>query len=264
MAIHASILAAGVGRRMGLMQHPKCLLEFDGVSLLDRHLAALAGAGVADISVVCGYKFWDIVGALETAQGRLNIKSIMNAYFRFGSVMSVSKLRQYWIGYDRYVLMDADVLYPPEFLSLLCSKENSADICILGDFGAKCDDEAVKIVEDSSGAVVDFGKEVEGVGARVGESVGFFSFSPRAAAFVMNRTREYINSDWRNEPYENVIRDAFRSGKFSSAVHDISGAPWTELDFPSDIEVAETEVMPRLRCMARDHPMPEVVSEHVR
>ncbi len=53
MTIGAVLLAAGQGSRMGNV--PKCLLKLDGVSLLERHLTALADAGVTSIVVVTGH-----------------------------------------------------------------------------------------------------------------------------------------------------------------------------------------------------------------
>ncbi len=47
------VLAAGAGSRMG--HRPKCLLQLDGVSLLERQLQALTLAGVSPIGVVLGH-----------------------------------------------------------------------------------------------------------------------------------------------------------------------------------------------------------------
>ena len=47
------VLAAGAGSRMG--NRPKCLLQLNGMSLLERQLKALTQAGVRPIAVVLGY-----------------------------------------------------------------------------------------------------------------------------------------------------------------------------------------------------------------
>ena len=54
----AIILAAGRGSRMCALtdDRPKCLIELDGRSLLDRQLAALGGAGIHDLAIVTGYR----------------------------------------------------------------------------------------------------------------------------------------------------------------------------------------------------------------
>lgn len=51
----------------------------------------------------------------------------------------------------------------------------------------------------------------------------------------------------RSEPYEEMIRDVLLtspSGTFS--FEGISDMPWIEIDFAVDIELAMTEVMPRI------------------
>lgn len=54
----AIILAAGRGSRMKSFtdEHPKCLLELRGKSLLDWQLKALREAGITEIAIVTGYK----------------------------------------------------------------------------------------------------------------------------------------------------------------------------------------------------------------
>ena len=54
----ALILAAGEGTRLRpySLDRPKCLVEVDGVSLLDRQLSVLRSEGVADISLIGGYR----------------------------------------------------------------------------------------------------------------------------------------------------------------------------------------------------------------
>ena len=53
----AIILAAGVGKRLGdsVTEHPKCLLDLGGRTLLERMLDALDEVGVRDITVSVGY-----------------------------------------------------------------------------------------------------------------------------------------------------------------------------------------------------------------
>ena len=53
LRLGALVLAAGAGSRMG--HRPKCLLQFDGMSLLERQLQALTWAGATSIRVVLGH-----------------------------------------------------------------------------------------------------------------------------------------------------------------------------------------------------------------
>lgn len=63
LRIGAVVLAAGAARRMG--GRPKCLLELDGVSLIQRLLQALDGAGIEHPVVVLGHHAQRIATALQ-------------------------------------------------------------------------------------------------------------------------------------------------------------------------------------------------------
>jgi len=56
--LRAIILAAGEGVRLRphTLTRPKCLVEVNGVSLLDRQLAVLRAEGITDVTLVAGYR----------------------------------------------------------------------------------------------------------------------------------------------------------------------------------------------------------------
>lgn len=68
----AVLLAAGQGSRMGGV--PKCLLTVDGVTLLERHLAAMAAAGIDRVVVVSGHYHQ----VIEPAAARFPVTVVRN------------------------------------------------------------------------------------------------------------------------------------------------------------------------------------------
>ena len=87
--MRAILLAAGVGKRLGpAVQQPKCLLEFGGRTLLDRHLDALLAAGVQDITICVGYQADAIVNALTTRRSPRTLM-LYNPIFTLGSIVSL-------------------------------------------------------------------------------------------------------------------------------------------------------------------------------
>ena len=62
----AVVLAAGAGSRMGT--RPKCLLQIEGQSLIQRHLATLKLAGVVSTAVVLGHHAAAIHAAVPDAE----------------------------------------------------------------------------------------------------------------------------------------------------------------------------------------------------
>jgi len=55
--LKAIILAAGEGKRLRpyTLDRPKCLVEIDGISLLERHLSVLRSRGIDEIILIGGY-----------------------------------------------------------------------------------------------------------------------------------------------------------------------------------------------------------------
>ncbi len=68
----AIILSAGQGSRLGHLtdDRPKCLIEFNGRTLLDRQLDALAANGVEEAVVVTGFRDDQIEIGAEAAERR--------------------------------------------------------------------------------------------------------------------------------------------------------------------------------------------------
>lgn len=246
-ACHAIILAAGVGRRLaenvpGHAGKPKALLSFDGRTLIERHAALLRAAGVGRVTVVVGYGAEQMQDALAAAPGG-PVEGIFNPDFREGSVVSLSCAHAILRGGASVILMDADVIYDGRVMERLLGSQH--ENCLLLDREIEPGDEPVKIcIRD--GRIVDFRKMPTEAHDWHGESVGFFRFAPDAAAELAGRAEFYIAQGRRMTEYEEPIRDmmmASRGDRFG--FEDISGLPWTEIDFAEDVAKAEA-LLPEL------------------
>ena len=95
------------------------------------------------------------------------------------------------------------------------------------------------------GHVVDFGKQVSEIFDIMGEWPGFLRMSPNTAKKLADTSNRYISDGRRDAQYEMAIRDVLLAeppGLFR--YEDISGIPWIEIDFPSDLERAEKVILP--------------------
>ena len=240
----ALILAAGVGRRLSEAPahrgKPKSLLEFDGVSLMARHLAALRQQGVTDITVVAGFEAEALRAVLD---GQPGVTVVLNPDYREGSVVSLWAGRAVLRSGAPVVLMDADVLYDGRLMARLLGSEHPD--CLLLDREIEPGDEPVKLcIQD--GAIVDFHKRPTMPHQWHGESVGFFRLTPGTAAELADRAEDYVTTGRRGMEYEEPIRDMIlQSPPDRFGFEDISGLPWTEIDFPEDVAKA-TLLVPEL------------------
>src|SRR5919106_1629774 len=115
----AIILAAGVGKRLWpvTQHHPKCLIQIGGRTLLDRYLRELAANGIADATLVVGYKQEMIRAAAGTMAHGVAIRYLLNEDYQRGSISSL------WLAREELttdvLIMDADVLFHREILRRL-------------------------------------------------------------------------------------------------------------------------------------------------
>jgi choline kinase len=244
----ALILAAGVGRRLGddepeHLRRPKAMLEFAGKSLLARHVELLREAGVTSITVVIGFAGEFVRAALAELTNGPPVAVLVNPDFREGSVVSLWTGREVLRSGDPIILMDADVLYDRRLLARLVG--SALPDCLLLDREIEPGDEPVKLcVRD--GRIVDFHKRPRVAHQWHGESVGFFRFSAAAALELADRAEDYVTSGRRTMEYEEPIRDMIlESAPDRFGFEDISGLPWTEIDFPEDVRKARA-LLPEL------------------
>jgi len=241
----AIILAAGVGQRLGSCagRRPKCLLEFTGSSLLARHVRVLEALGIPELLVVTGHEREAVEKELERVPAALQITTVHNPDYRAGSLISLCAAGTRTHPGEAILLMDADVLYHREILRRLLNSPH--ENCFLLDRDFIPGEEPVKLCV-ADGSLVEFRKQVA-PDLRFdfqGESVGFFKFSPDIFADLLRRGRKYIDAGQVNAPYEEVIRDCLLEFPGRFYYEDITGLPWTEIDFPEDLRRAEREILP--------------------
>ena len=237
----AIILAAGVGRRLGeVTNRPKSLLSFNGRSLMQRHIDNLAALDVKRICLCLGYEHEQILEHIQPPCS-VEVTSRFNPDFREGSMISLWSMREDFEGDEDVIVMDADVLYEREILERLTSSKHSNLALIDRDFADG--EEPVKIcLRDSE--IVEFRKALPANldYQTIGESVGFFRFSPSMATALIKSATSYLNKGMRDAPCEEAIRDVFLENPSQFIAEDITGLRWIEIDFPEDVERAEKDI----------------------
>ena len=243
--MRAILYAAGVGNRLaGAHDGPKVLLEMGGHSLLERHLRLLAACGVEETVLCTGYAVETIRAAVQALGWTERVRFVHNPDFQVGSIVTQWAAREAIAAGGPVLLMDADVLYDQRLLARLIASPH-AD-CFLLDRDIEPGEEPVKLcIRD--GHLVDFRKRPERSFDWCGESVGFFKLGEATARRLVAATRRYIETGQTGEYYDEALRDlliADPPGRFG--FEDVTGLPWTEIDFPADLARAQDVVLPRL------------------
>lgn len=243
------ILAAGRGMRLQQsagQQHPKCLLPFGGMTLLERHLRLLKEVGVDDVVLALGFRHDMVEAELDRLGWRPRPDIVLNMDYELGSMLTVHTVAAAMTGGGEVLLMDADVLYDVRIASALVAGNRPVNrILIDRDFEAG--DEPVKVcVRD--GIPIELRKQVAGnlQFDSIGESVGFFRFDEPGARRLVTLVADYVACDGGVKPHEEAVRDLVRERSHTIEVSDITGAPWIEIDFPIDVRRAAQDVLPLL------------------
>ena len=247
--MRAIILAAGRGLRLQQAdgrQLPKCLLQFGGMSLLERHLRVLKSVGVDDVVLALGYRHELIEAELDRLRWQPRPGIVLNPRFELGSVLTVHMAASAITGVGDVLLMDADVLYDVRIATALVAGERPVNrVLIDRDFEAG--DEPVKLCV-RGGVPIELRKmpAPDLTYDTIGESIGFFRFDKAGAQRLADLAATFVARDCAHMPHEEAVRDLLLERSQIFDVADVTGAPWIEIDFPTDVVRAAHEVLPQL------------------
>ena len=246
--MRAIILAAGLGWRLGAgeSQPPKCLLNFGGQSLLERHLQALSMLGVSHAHIGVGYRDWDIRAEMQRLNHGLEIELVYNPEYHQGNIVTLDCLAEALRAGGEVLLMDADVLYHVDIMHRLCTSGHANSFLMDRDLDPG--DEPVKLCA-RQGQLVEFAKQICPTIEydTCGESVGFFKLSESMACRLADKTNAYVARGDREAFYEAALRELLLEYPDDFGYEDITGIPWIEIDFQDDISRAEREVLAHIQ-----------------
>jgi choline kinase len=252
--MRAIILAAGRGLRLRQsddQKPPKCLLQFGGMSLLERHLRLLREAGIDEIVLALGWEHGLVEAGLDRIGWRPRPQIVLNPRFDLGSLLTVHTVAEAMTRGGEVLLMDADVLYDARIVSALTAGRSPVNR-ILIDREFEAGEEPVKVcIRD--GVVVEFRKKLDPQLRydTIGESVGFFRFDEAGAGRLADIVAGYVARDCGHLPHEEAVRDLLLERSRIVDIADVTGSPWIEIDFPLDVERAAQEILPLLQPLAR-------------
>ncbi len=245
--MNAFIYAAGRAARLGdlVKDSHKMLLEFGGRSLLEWHFIRLKEVGVATIYVITGHAREQMAAAMKSLSSKhgVEVREIYNADFHEGSVLSMAvSLTAVEACQPSVLLLDGDVLYDKRMLRRLIDSPHRTTMLIDRGYSAADDDPV--LVPIVGGMPVDFVKRWRGDADQVGESIGFFKVDAADIPLLARETRSREKGAGRMDSYDDVLRALVLKGIFKH--EDVTGYPWTEVDFPQDVEFANQVVLPQI------------------
>jgi L-glutamine-phosphate cytidylyltransferase len=238
------LLVAGEGKRLRpyTLDRPKCMVEIDGISLIDRQLAVLKAEELDNIVMIGGYK----ADMLKREGVKLKLNS---RYYETNMVWTLFSAEEELKG--DVIVSYGDIVYSREILqSLLKSK---ADIAVTIDkewesyWRARSEDplddaETLKLREDDT--IIEIGKKPKSLDEIEGQYMGLMKFSAKGLMQIKKVFHAAVNS---GKLLDNNIENAYITDLLQAVINsgeDVTSVPiygnWIEVDTVSDLLSEET------------------------
>ena len=241
--MQAVILAAGMGRRLGELtgNNTKCMLEVNGVKLIDRALECLAEHNLSRIVLVVGYKRENVKAYVGNSYKGIEIVYVDNPiYDKTNNIYSLYLAKDYLVAEDT-LLLESDLIYESAVVKRLV--ENDYPNLALVD----------KYESWMDGTVVELNKEYK---IRNFISKRDFKYSDIDSYYktvnIYKFSKEFSQSHYvpfldaycqalgRNEYYEQVLKVITLLDDSPLKALPLQGEQWYEIDDIQDLDIASS------------------------
>ena len=233
--MRAIILAAGQGSRLLPLtaDRPKCLIEFNGRSLLDWQLDMLGRNGVEEALVVTGFRDDQIEAALARRGAGPRVTTLYNPFYKVADNLGTLWMAREWLS-DDCLTLNGDTLVSQALVARVVGAGIDG-IAVTVDRKDAYDADDMKVVRADDGRLLAIGKRLDqGVNA---ESIGLIAYRGEGAArFRREIERVMRTTEGTNVWYLRVVHALAQRERVETL--DISGEEWGEVDFPEDVERA--------------------------
>lgn len=241
--MQAIILAAGMGKRLGELtkNNTKCMVEVNGVKLIDRALTYLSHLDLKRIVIVVGYKAENLVNYIENQYGNLNVEFVENPiYDKTNNIYSLALAKDKFKE-DDTLLLESDLIYEESMLHLLVDNQQP-DLALVAKYEKWMDGTMVTIDDECN--ILNFISKKEFKQTEVDKyykTVNIYKFSK---SYINNQylplLEAYCQMKGNNEYYEEVLRVLTMIDKSSLKALPIGDEKWYEIDDIQDLDIAET------------------------
>lgn len=241
--MQAIILAAGMGRRLGefTANNTKCMLEVNGIRLIDRMLAQLDKLNLSRIVIVIGYEGQNLKNYISKQYPSKPIVFVENTvYDKTNNIYSLWLARGF-MAEEETLLLESDLIFEDKVLNAAVDSEYE-NCALVSKYETWMDGTMVRINDDND--IVNFIPKKDFKYSDTDtyyKTVNIYKFSKH---FIVNHylpfLEAYIKVLGENEYYEQVLRVITLIDKCGIKALPITGAHWYEIDDVQDLRIAET------------------------
>ena len=240
--MQAIILAAGMGKRLGeyTKNNTKCMVEVNGVKLIDRVFKQLATLPISRVVMVIGYEGEKLRNYLGDEKEGLRIDYVENSvYNKTNNIYSLWLAKQQ-LQEDDTLLIESDLIFDDQMLPLICNHPEP-NLALVAKYEPWMDGTMVLIDDDRN--IVNFVSKAAFDYSQIDKyfkTVNVYKFSRDFSRHKYVPFLEaYTKSVGNNEYYENVLRIISFLNSHDLKALPIQGLKWYEIDDKQDLDIAE-------------------------
>lgn len=240
--MQAIILAAGMGRRLGDLTkgHTKCMVEVNGVTLIDRVIKQLSRLNLSRLVLVVGYKGKELKGYIGNRyDGVIKIEYVENPiYDKTNNIYSLA-LAKDLLCEDDTLLLESDLIFEDSMLDILISHPDP-NLALVARYESWMDGTMVRIDQDRN--IVNFVPKAafryEDVDVYY-KTVNIYKFSKEfSQKEYVPFLDAYSKVMGNNEYYEQVLRVITMVHNSTLKALPVEGRKWYEIDDIQDLDIA--------------------------
>lgn len=241
--MQAIILAAGMGKRLGELtkNNTKCMVEVDGVRLIERALRILERKNLNRIILVVGYQHENLMTFVNSLGIQTKIEFIINGvYDKTNNIFSLSLAKEQIIE-DDTLLLESDLIFEERLIDMLLEDKRDS-LALVDKFESWMDGTCIVVDQDDN--ITDFipGKLLQyREKEQYYKTVNIYKFGADFSKNVYVPFLEaYAKVMGNNEYYEAVIKLILLLDKNTMKAKRLQGELWYEIDDIQDLDIAQT------------------------
>ena len=232
-----------MGRRLGefTQKNTKCMVEVNGIRLIDRLLTQLSALSLERVVIVSGYEGDKLRHYIGTEYSGLTIEYVHNpVYDKTNNIYSLSLAREQ-LQSDDTLLIESDLIFEDSLFRMIldCPDPN---VALVAKYESWMDGTMVRIDEERN--IVNFIPKKAfkySDTAFYYKTVNIYKFSKE---FSSNHYVPFLDAYLRvlgnNEYYEQVLRVITLIDNSNIKALPLNGQKWYEIDDVQDLRIAET------------------------
>ncbi len=246
--MQAVILAAGMGKRLKELtqDNTKCMVQINGVTLIERMLRQIDKHDLSKIVIVIGYegqKLIDYIGTLKNI--KTPIVYVNNPiYDKTNNIYSLALAQDHLVAEDT-LLFESDLIFEDSIIDLLLDDPRPS-LALVDKYESWMDGTCVKLDEEDSITSFVPGKKFKyNEKDEYYKTVNIYKFSKEFSEHsYVPFLNAYISALGENEYYEQVLRVITMLDNPEIKAKRLNGELWYETDDIQDLDIASSMFHP--------------------